>query len=87
MARRAAGEWGVFTDTADPARSVNRSIYAYRRGAKAAMREAESMAIDYGAERVTVTYNGQPAGVFTGALWVQVTDPVLARAIEAREEA
>ena len=86
MKRRSTGEWFIATDTADPARSVNRSLYAYRRGAKSAIRDAEHFAADYGASRVTISHNGQQAGVFTGALWVQITDPVLARALDAREQ-
>ena len=79
------GEWFIHTDTADPSRSVNRSVYIYRRGAKAAITAAESLAIDYGAARVTVSHDGKTAGEFTGALWVQVTDPILGRALDARE--
>ena len=83
---RSRGEWFIATENADPSRSVNRNMFAYRRGAKAAITQAEIMAADFGATLITVSHDGRQAGVFTGALWVQITDPVLARAIEAREQ-
>lgn len=75
------GEWQVWTDTAR--KGVNRSVVTFRRGAKAAIRAAEAIALDYDAERVTVEHDGKQAGVFSaGILWVQVSDATLARAIE-----
>lgn len=82
---RPRGEWFVHTDTADPAKTVNRSMFAYTRGAISAARWASRMAADYGAERVTISHNGKVAGEFTGAFWVHLTDPTLRRALERLE--
>jgi hypothetical protein len=68
-------EWLVYTDGQPNA-------YAFTRGAKTAARRAMEISADYRV-RVIVTHHGKQAGIYTGALWVQVTDQRLNNAIEA----
>lgn len=84
MARQSRGEWLVYTDSAT--RGGNRNIFAYTRGAKSAIAKAEGMVVDHGAAEAIVSHEGRQAGKFTGAFWVQVTDPTLERALAKRAE-